>query len=808
MSKPVSKGTDHGKLRRSCHAAPPMNSDSANHTVYRFGVFEANPETGEFLRKGVRIKLQEQPFRLLQLLLENAGEIVSRESVRQRLWPGNTFVDFDASLGVAVGKLREALGDDADSPRFIETIPRRGYRFVAPVQQANQSPELAIASPVASSSRPQTRRKAITIGITLAILLSVLGVYLKSRHQAQLAQRDGIIVGDFSNSTGDPVFDGSLRRAVVVQLAQSPYFTIPPDTKLEETLQGLGRPPDEKLTPTLAREVCQQAGAKAAVTGAISQQGVSYVIALEADRCADGNSLARQEVTAAGKSQVLPSLGRAIEDLRKKLGESRDSLHDYGVPIEQATTDSIEALKAYQLGLDLRARDNSPKSIPAFKVAVTLDPNFAMAYAQLGSAYSNVGETIAGSQYFKRAFELRSRTTEPERFYIAGRYFDIITGELEKASENYELWQQTYPDEWLAYNALANDANQLGRYETAIKAAKQVVLLNPNHAFGYTNLALGLLGTNRFGEAKAVCEEAVAKRRDSDTIHMILYAVAFMGGNKKALQREMDLATRSQDKPSMLYVQGEAAAARGKMKEATELFQQNVAQLQADHQPEGAANTLAYDALLSAVIGWTQEARLMAAASLRLGRGETDLGLNALALALAGDAAQAKNIAEEFNRSYPLATLNMGVYSPMIQTVMAESRRPSPAEVTDMMKAALPYEFGQEADLLPIYIRGQAYLASHSGADAAKEFQKLLDHLGVDPISPYISLAYLGLARADNLMGKRIDSLKAYEHFFQLWKNADKDIPTLQVARHEYLVLSHSGGTRRHRTADASVPIH
>ncbi len=781
-----------------------MKSDSANHTVYRFGMFEANPETGEFLRKGVRIKLQEQPFRLLSLLLENAGEIVSRETVRQSLWPGNTFVDFDASLSVAVGKLRDALGDDADNPRFIETIPRRGYRFVAPVQQGNRSPELAIAPSVAFSSLPKSRRKVISVGITLAILLCLLAVYLRSRHQATLSRRDGIIVGDFSNSTGDPVFDGSLRRAVVVQLAQSPFFTIPSDTKLEETLQGLGRPPGEKLTPALTREVCQQAGAKAAVTGTISQQGASYRIVLEADRCADGNSLARQEVTAVAKDQVLPGLGRAVENLRKKLGESRDSLHDYGVPIEQATTNSLDALKAYQLGLELRARDNSAKSIPAFKTAVTLDPNFAMAYAQLGSAYSNRGETIAASQYFKSAFELRSRATEPERFYIAGRYFDIVTGELEKASENYELWEQTYPDQWLAYNALANDANQLGRYETSIKAAKEAVLLNPNHSFGYTNLVLGFLGSNRFREAQAVCEEAVARKRDTDTIHISLYEMALMDGNKKASQREMDMAARNADEPGMLYVEAEAAAAQGRMKEANRLFQQNVAQLQAAGQHEGAANTMADDALLNILIGKTVEARRMAAASLRSGHGEIDLGLNALVFALADDAVQAKRVAEEFNRSYPLATLNMGVFSPMIQTVMAESHRPSSAQVTDMMKAALPYEFGQVADLLPVYIRGQAYLASNSGADAAKEFQKMLDHRGVDPLSPYLSLAYLGLARADNLMGKKIDSLKAYEHFLELWKNADNDVPILQVARREYLALSHSARLATNETGRAN----
>lgn len=767
----------------------PMNPDQANNDIYRFGIFEANFETGEFLRKGVRVKLQEQPFRLLQVLLESAGEIVSRESMRQRLWPGNTFVDFDASLGVAVGKLREALGDDADNPRFIETIPRRGYRFVAPVQQTNHSPELATPPSVTSSSLPKSRRKVVSIGITLAVLLSSLAVYLKSLHHTALSQRDGIVVGDFSNSTGDPVFDGSLRRAVVVQLAQSPFFTIPPDAKIEEALQGLGRPPDEKLSPALAREVCQQAGAKAALTGAISQQRGTYLIVLEADRCADGNLLARQEMTATGKNQVLPTLGSGIEDLRKRLGESRDSLHEYGVPIEQATTDSLDALKAYQLGLELRARDNSPKAIPAFETAVALDPNFAMAYAQLGSAYSNRGETIAGSLYFKRAFELRSRVTEPERFYIAGRYFDIITGELEKSSENSELWEQTYPNEWVPYNGLANDANQMGRYETAIKAAQEAVLLNPNHTFGYTNLALGLLGTNRFNEAKAVCEEAVARRRDSDVIHMSLYAMAFMEGNQKALQREMDLASGSQRQSVMLYVEAKAAGAQGKMKEANRLFQQNVAQLQADRQQEIAANTMAYEALLSAVIGRPQEARRMASASLRSGRGEIDLGSDALAFALSGDAAQAKNIAEEFNRSYPLATLNMGVYSPMIQTVLAESHRPSSQDVTDRMKAALPYELGQEADLLPVYIRGQAYLTSNSGADAAKEFQKMLDHVGVDPVSPYISLAHLGLARADNLTGEKTKSLKEYERFFQLWKNADNDIPILQMARREYLAV-------------------
>lgn len=770
-----------------------METSPKNQTVYRFGVFEANPGTGEFFRKGVRIKLQELPFRLLNLLLENAGEIVSRESLRQHLWPGNTFVDFDASLGVAVSKLRDALGDDADNPRFIETIPRRGFRFmapvqlVAPVQPAAPSWDLPKTPPVVSSQQPPPRARIVIIAIVLAILLGALGVYLKSRQRERLAQRDRIVIGDFSNTTGDAVFDGSLRRAVTVQLAQSPFFIIVPDEKLAELLEGLGRPPDEKLTPILARQLCQQAEAKAAVTGTISQQGASYVIGIEADRCADGKSLASEEVTAAGKDHVLPSLGSVVEDLRKKLGESRDSLHNYDVPTEQATTDSIEALKAYQLGVELRARGKSPDSIPVFKTAIALDPKFAMAYAQLGSAYSNMGETVAGSQYFERAFELRSRTTEPERFYIVGRYFDIITGELEKASENYELWQQTYPDEWLAYNAMANDANQLGRYETSIKAAKQAVLLNPDHSFGYTNLALGLQGTNRFDEAKAVCEKAVARKRDSEMIHRIIYGMALMQGNQKVEPIETK-------EPGMLYVEAESAAAEGKMKDASQLLRQNEAELLAASEPEGAADTIAYDALLNAVIGRTQEARRRAAASLELGHGVSALGLDALALAVAGDGAKAQNVADELNRSYPLATLNMGVYSPMIQTVISESHRQSADEVTDSMKPALPYEFGQEADLLPVYIRGQAYLASRSGASAAKEFQKMLDHVGVDPVSPYLSLAHLGLARANNMMGNRADSLKEYERFSQLWKNADNDIPILQAARHEYLVLSQTQG--------------
>jgi eukaryotic-like serine/threonine-protein kinase len=757
---------------------------------YRFGPFELDPREGSLCRNGNRVKLQDLPYRLLIMLVERGGEVVSREEVRQRLWPGNTFVEFDNSLGVAIRKVRDALGDDADVPHYVETIPRRGYRFIAPVLTDGPTmpaPPVETPGPLpAQKTEGMSRGKMIPIAVALAVSLVLAGWYWRSQTRSGIPERASVVVGDFANSTGDPLFDGSLRRAVVIQLAQSPYLNILPDRKLGEVLQDLGRTPDDKLTPALALEVCQRGKASALIVGSIQPTGGAYLLALEASRCADGRSLAHETVTVANQKAVLPRLGSMIDDLRRSLGESRASLQKFDVPVEQATTNSLEALKAYQLGLELRAHSKNLEARPAFKTAIALDPSFAIAYAQLGSSYSNEGETQESKQYFRKAFELRSRATEPERLYIVGRYFDIVTGELEKGSETYKLWTELYPDEWRSYNALANDANLLGRYDTVVDASKQTVRLEPNHNFGYINLLSGLIALNRIEEAKSICEQLIGRGHDDTFIHLDLFAIATLQRDQQALSREYEWAQKHPDDSAMRYALAQADAARGKIKQSTELFEQAAKLTAASGDSEAAANTLAISAEINSEMGRATLAQKKSEDAVKLGKNQIVLGLGALIASRAGNEKRTHEFLEQLDHDYPLATFNIGVYSPMARTTLAVAHGSSAAEITNLMEPTLPYEFGEVADLLPIYVRGASYLQIGSGKEAEQEFQRILDHHGVDAVTTLYPLSQLGLARCYALLGRKVDSRRAYEAFFSLWKDADRDLPILIKARREY----------------------
>lgn len=758
--------------------------------VYRFGPFEIDTLEGTLSRKGTRVKLQDLPYRLLVMLVERQGEIISRDDLRQHLWPEDTFVEFDNSLGVAIRKVRDSLGDDAEAPRYVETIPRRGYRFIAPVAKdsptASASVEITEA-PVAVQPSNARRRNTVTFLCgAVVVALALAGWFWWEQTRSRIPERALVVVGDFANNTGDPLFDGSLRRAVLIQLAQSPYLNLVPDKTLGDILQDLGRSPDDKLSPALTREVCQHGHGAALITGAIQFNAGTYLLSLDASRCTDGSSLSHQVVEVANQQTVLPRLGSMLVDLRRSLGESRASLQKFGVPVEQATTSSLEALKAYQLGLELRAHSKNLEARPAFKTAIALDPEFAIAYAQLGSSYSNVGESQEGKKYFRKAFELRSRATEPERLYITGRYFDIVTGESEKGSETYKLWTELYPDDWLPYNALANDANLMGRYETVVETAKQAIRINPNHNFGYINLLAGLTALNRLDEAKKICDQLVARGHDETFIHLNLFSLANLQHDEQALRRENAWAEKHPDDIAMLYAEAEAAAGEGKVKQSNRIFEDAVRKTVAGGDNEYAADTLIISAEINSEVGRNAVAEKQSEEALGLGKNQIVLGLAGLIEARAGNQKRSSELLDELDREYPLATFNLGVYSPMIRTVQAVSQGSSSGEVTSLMEPALPYELGSVANLLPIYVRAVSYLEVRSGADAQREFQKILDHHAVDAVTDLYPLSELGLARSYSMQGKSDDSRRAYQAFFTLWKDADLDVPILLQARREF----------------------
>lgn len=764
-----------------------MKEDPKSALVYRFGIFEANRQTGELQRKGVRVKLQEQPFQLLTLLLENAGEVVSRDTVRQRLWPSNTFVDFDASLSVAVGKLREALGDAADNPRFIETIPRRGYRFVAPVHLEDVTPQHAEAEKTGTADSQKWIRKVTrtTVGAVLLTTVVAFGFWFFAS-SAKIPEHAAIVIGDFENNTADPVFDGSLRRAVIIQLRQSPYLNVLPDERLREALQNLGRSPDDAVAPALARQVCQRLKATALIVGSIRNINENYSLSLDAERCTDGVSLIHQTFSVDNKQDVLPQLSSAVDHLRRRLGESRESLQKFGVPIEQATTSSLEALKAYQLGLELRTHSKNVEARAILKTAISLDPNFAIAYAQLGSAYSNLGDATYARQYFQKAFALRARATEPERLYITGRYFDIVTGEREHGSETYKLWTELYPNDWLPYNAIANNAVLLGRYETAVDSARKAMELGPSQDFGSSNLIAALIGLNRLNEAKSICEQLLAKGRDNSFIHLDLFAIAYLEDDQVAIDHQLEWAGRHPDDAGMIFARGSAAASEGKIETATKLFDQTAEADINNGDSEAAAIALVESAEMNSEMGRSSIAKRESERALKLGKNEMVYGLAALVALRRHDVQSAQVLLAEMDHDHPLSTFNLGIYSPIIRTFMAIAKGSSPSEVKSLMESALPYESGSLADMLPIYVRGVAYSTVDASDQAEVEFQKIISHRSVDATTTLYPLSVLGMARCYMLQGRKAQSREAYLQVFRLWKDADRDLPILLVARKEF----------------------
>ena len=780
---------------------------------YRFGLFEADVRAGTLVRQGRIVRLQEQPFQVLVALLERHGDLVAREELRERLWPGDTFVEFDKSLGVALAKVRAALGDDAANPRFIETLPKRGYRFIAPVavepaghQVVAPSVEATAPAPTPVNGiappapavrgarldiRPFFRRPTVVVAggfMVVAVVAVVIAIAVSrsvDRPTGAATDRVSLVIAEFDNKTGDPAFVGSLRRAASVALRQSPFLSVMADATIADTLQTLGRAPNDTLTAPLARDVCTHTRGRVLVDGTISLAADRYTLIVQATRCADGGPIARETRTFTTKDDALPALGHALEQVRTALGESRESLQAYDVPLPVATTDSLEALRAFHLGMDLRSRAENVRAIPALKTAITLDPQFALAYAQLGSAYSNIGDEVEGMPYLIKAFDLRERATEPERLFITGRYFDIITREIEKSLETYRLWTGLYPNEWLPFNALANDANLVGRYDVAVQAARRAVALGPAQAFPRVNLMTAYCGLNQFKEAAETAREILTRSPDNSAAHIALYAIARHAKDDAGAAREVAWGAQHPAESGMLYIEAEDAGQHGRFAEMSRLFRETARIERNGGNAEGAGNALAFSAVLNSLAGRKDEAIADVASAAALGHNEIILGSVGVVDARAGRTEAAAAALTTMNRMYPLSTFAIGMYAPMVRGALLARGSPSATDVTGVMSAGVPYEFGQDASLLPPYLRGLAYMAAHAPDLAVVEFQKLIDHVGVDPVSPLYAMGYLGVARANAAMGKHDESRKAYATLRSLWTSADRDAPLVRAALSE-----------------------
>ena len=660
---------------------------------------------------------------------------------------------------------------------------------VAPSAPAVQ-PAVPIAAPSSSTTVAALRsskRWYIVGGVVVIALAAVAGFFYTRRPHA-LTGKDSILLSDFVNTTGDPVFEGTLKQALAVQLEQSPFLNIFPQERVRDTLRYMGRSSDERLTPDLARQICQRESIKAVLNGSIATLGSQYVVGVDAVNCQTGDTLAREQVEVDKKEQVLGAVGKAASSLRGKLGESLASIKKFDAPIE-ATTSSLEALKAFSLGEAERDKGSEYTAIPFYKHALELDPNFAVAYARLGQVYTNTGQSALGIENTKQAFERRERASEPEKLYISTHYYENVTGEWDKAIEAYQLWKRTYPRDSIPSNNLAVGYNgYLGKFDQGLAEAQETMRLDPNSAFSYGVLGGSYFGLNRFAEAKAVREKQLALKLDGMGDHRDLYVLAFLESDTSGMQREADWAKGKTNEFEMLETVSEAAAFSGKLQKARETYQQAIESARRGKFEENAAGITARQATTEALVGNDTQVRAGVLAALALDRSQATLFFAGLAQAMAGDARQATAIADELGRRFPNNTLVNDVWVPMIRGEI-EINHGNPGKAIELLQVAFPYETGFASRLAPSYVRGQAYLKARQGKDAAAEFQKILDHRGVCQTSPACALSHLQLGRARALSGDAAAARTAYQDLFALWKDADPNIPILKEAKAEYTKL-------------------
>ena len=773
--------------------------------IVRFGSFEADFGEGKLTKGGIRIRLQEQPLQVLALLLERPGQVVTREEIQQKLWSRDTFVEFDDALNTAVRKLRAALNDSADNPRFLETVPRRGYRFIAPV---SSTPELQTEAPIVGPIKNRaSRHHYVWPAVAVIAAAAAVGAYRTLHRPAfQITAKDTIVLGDFANSTGDVVFDDTLKTALNVSLRQSPFLNVLSDSEVVKALQLMTRPASTKLTPEVAREVCQRAGSKAYLAGAIGTLGSEYVLGLKAVNCQSGDTLAEDQRTAASKEKVLDALGEAASRLRGELGESLATVQKFDIPLEQATTSSLEALRALSLGRRASDDKGPAAALPYDQRAVALDPDFAMAYRALGIDYATLSELGRASEYFTKAFQLREHSSERERLTISADYYSYATGELDKAAQTFREEMEIYPREDAAYVNLGLVYAALGQYDKATEMTTQVARRTPEAVSEYENLANYALALQRYDETRQVIHEAQSRNVDDFILHNATYALAFVGADPAAMaEQERRFASKTEFENVGLALESDTEAYGGHLRKARELTERAVnSAVRADNK-ENAAVYLAIAAQREAAFGNAAQARHTVVGTLKLAPASQGAeSESALALAMAGDAARAESLAQDLRKRFPLDTQVQALWLPVIDAQLALDKK-KPADALNILQAASAVELGQIpfvnniSCLYPFYVRGQAYLAAGQAEAAGAEFEKILAHSGIVWNCWTGALAHLGTARANALQSRTLQgadadrsharALAAYKDFLTLWKDADPDIPILKEAKAEYAKL-------------------
>jgi eukaryotic-like serine/threonine-protein kinase len=655
----------------------------------------------------------------------------------------------------------------------------------------------ATAQVESECARKSIRWPVVTGATILAIGLAVGGWLFFSRKAHALTDKDTIVLADFDNKTGDAVFDGTLRQGLSVQLEQSPFLSIISDEQVQRTLQMMDHRPNAKLTPEIARELCQRTASAAVLDGSIAQIGTQYLLTLKAVNCVSGESLASTEAQASDKNHVLDALGKTASEIRNKLGESLSTVQKFDTPLEQATTPSLEALKAFSSGFQVHITAGDAAAVPFYNQAIELDPNFALAYAWLGLAYNNFGELSMDVECNRKAYELRDRTSEPEKYFITARFHKVVTGNMEKAEEALQLWIQAYPRAARPHIYLAGAIYpDTAQYEKAVEQGREAVRLSPNFSPSYYVPILDYISLNRLAEAKATYEQALERKLKSSYFHLALYQIAFLQNDSAGMAQQVSSSAGTPGLEATLVAnEADTAAYSGRLRTAREFSRQAVDSAERAGYQEAAATYSALSALREALFGNADEARRRATLAMKHPAGHDLQYASTLASAYAGDDERVQKLTDDLGQKFPEATIVQFNYLPTLRAKLAVSKG-NASEARETLRAALPYELGRTTcssygwtAMYPVFVRGEAYLALHQGSEAATEFQKILDHRGIVLNESIGALAHLQIGRAYAMQGDTAQAKAAYQDFLMLWKDADPDIPILVAAKSEYAKL-------------------
>jgi eukaryotic-like serine/threonine-protein kinase len=629
-----------------------------------------------------------------------------------------------------------------------------------------------------------TRSAALVVAILILAMLA--GIYIRARRGPALTERDTIVLTDFTNSTGDAVFDGTLKQALAVELWQSPYLNIFPERRVRDALRLMGRSPDDRVTREVAREICLREGGRAFIAGSISSLGQNYVVTLEAVDAQTGETLSSAQSESTTKEEVLHSLAKSASRLRTTLGESLSSIEKFDAPLDRATTPSLEALRAFSLGNAEREKGREFDSLPFFKRALELDPNFALAEARLAAVYTNIGEASQAVEHARKAFELRDRVSERERYYIAAHYHGTVTGDVDRSVENYEMWKHAYPRDATPGTNLSAIYNDMGSFDRALAEAQAAShLVNINKEITSINIAAAHMGAGRFPEARAVLGKMLAENPDSSSAPVVSFMTACAERDEAWMQRLLEQTDGKETEASLHLLQAQALASAGELAKSREIFGHTVDLSRRFKRREFEASAHARQALVESLLGDASHARSSAVEGLRLSSGKETQAIAAQALARAHEFDRAERIASELEKQYPEDSILNRVWLPTVRAAI-EIEQGRPVLAVEQLRSVKPYELGFLAGVAPTFLRGQAFLRMGDGARAAAEFERIVARTGVEAVSPLHSLAWLELARAAKLAGNRARSQQAFQEFLTRWKNADPNLTILKQAKSEF----------------------